>query len=227
MEILKQSTAVTKKMGPFLDSADGDTEKTALTIAQADIRLSKNGGAFAQSHNAAGATHDEHGYYGVPLDTTDTAALGSLRVAIHVAGALAVWQDFLVVPAAVYNALAGSGGGLPIDWANVLNPTTTLDLSGTTVATVSGNVSGSVVGTVGQVASMASGGRDAIAASILSATADGVALSKIFEVLMAAILGKASVSGSTVTYKRRDGTTTSLTVTIGSTPGQRTGSTIA
>lgn len=105
---LRQSTAVTVKMGPFLDATDGDTEMTALTISQADIRLTKNGGAFAQTNNAAGATHDENGFYGVPLDTTDTNTLGALKVFIHEATALSVWQDFMVVPANVWDSLFGA-----------------------------------------------------------------------------------------------------------------------
>ena len=103
-EWLRQSTAVTKKMGPFLDEDDGKTQETGLTIAQADIRLTKNGGAFAQTNNVAGGTHDEKAYYGVPLDATDTATLGSLKVAIHKSGALPVWQEFEVVPANVYDS---------------------------------------------------------------------------------------------------------------------------
>lgn len=105
---LKQSTAVTVKLGPFVDETDGKTAETALTISQADIRLSKNGGAYAQTNNAAGATHDEKGNYGVPLDTTDTNTLGTLRVHIHESGALPVWQDFMVVPANVWDSLFGA-----------------------------------------------------------------------------------------------------------------------
>src|SRR5688572_9179628 len=96
---LKQSTAVTVKLGPFVDAADGVTAETALTISQADIRLSKNGGAFAQSNNAAGATHDASGWYGIPLDATDTGTLGRLQVFVGETGALPVWSEFMVVPA--------------------------------------------------------------------------------------------------------------------------------
>ena len=42
---LKQSTAVDIALGPFVDSADGFTAETALTLSQADIRLKKNNGA--------------------------------------------------------------------------------------------------------------------------------------------------------------------------------------
>lgn len=102
---VKQSTAVTKKLGPFLDEDDGKTTEEGLTIAQADIRLSKNGGNFAQTNNAAGASHDEKGFYGVPLNTTDTDTLGSLQVNIHEGGALPVFIEYLVVTANAYDSM--------------------------------------------------------------------------------------------------------------------------
>jgi hypothetical protein len=105
---IKQSTASTIKLGPFLDDTDGKTPETGLTISQADIRISKNGGAFAQSNNTAGATHNENGYYDVPLNTTDANTLGTLRVAVSKSGALPVWQDFMVVPANVWDSMFGA-----------------------------------------------------------------------------------------------------------------------
>mgnify|MGYP001417842610 FL=1 len=96
--LIKAATA-TVKLGPFVDSVDGVTAETGLSIAQADIRLSKNGGDYAQTNNAAGATHDESGYYDVPLNATDTNTLGRLRVSVSKTGALPVWQDFMVVTA--------------------------------------------------------------------------------------------------------------------------------
>lgn len=120
MNILEQSTAATIKLGAFVNDTDGKTAETGLTISQADIRLSKNGGDFAQTNNATGATHDEFGYYDIPLDTTDTGTLGRLRVAVSVSGALPVWQDFLVVTANVYDTLCS---------------TDNLDVNVTTIAT--------------------------------------------------------------------------------------------
>lgn len=105
---VKQSTATTLALGPFVDSTDGVTAETGLTISQADIRLSKNGGAFAQTNNAAGATHMENGYYSVPLDTTDTNTLGRLKVCVNESGALPVWMDLHVAPANVWDSLFGA-----------------------------------------------------------------------------------------------------------------------
>ena len=105
MQYLKQSTAVTLKIGPFLDDTDGKTTETALTIAQADVRLSKNGGNIAQKTEATSCTHDELGIYGCPIDATDTATLGRLQLWVHESGALPIWHEFLVIPANVYDSL--------------------------------------------------------------------------------------------------------------------------
>ncbi|CAE7345100.1 unnamed protein product, partial [Symbiodinium pilosum] len=102
---LKQSTAVTVKLGPFVDSTNGVTAETSLTISQADVRLSKAGGDYAQKNESSAATHDELGEYDVDLDTTDTATLGPLRVMVQESGALPVWRDFVVMPANVYDSL--------------------------------------------------------------------------------------------------------------------------
>ena len=112
---LKQSTAATIVLGPFVDSTDGVTAETALTISQADIRLSKNAAAFAQTNNSAGATHMENGHYSVPLDTTDTNTLGRLKVAVNESGALPVWMDFMVVPANVYDSFISGSDNLEVD----------------------------------------------------------------------------------------------------------------
>lgn len=105
MKWLRQSTAVDIPLGPFLDSSDGNTQETGLTLTQPDIRLSKNGAAFAQKSAAQTLSHMEAGYYSCNLSTTDTGTLGRLRVAVHESGALPVWEDFTVIPADVYDVL--------------------------------------------------------------------------------------------------------------------------
>lgn len=105
---LKQSTAFTFRAGPFVDSTDGVTAETALSIAQADIQISKAGGAFAQTSASPTTTHDADGWYQCPLTSTDTGTVGTLTVQIVMAGALPVWHDFMVLPANVYDSLMGT-----------------------------------------------------------------------------------------------------------------------
>jgi len=109
---LKQSTAYTFRMGPFLDETDGKTAETGLTISQADVRLSKAGGNFAQKNESTSASHDEIGYYIVILDATDTATVGELLVAVHESGALPVFKTFQVVEEAIYDAIYGASADL-------------------------------------------------------------------------------------------------------------------
>jgi hypothetical protein len=109
---LKQSTAYTFRFGPFLDETDGKTAETGLTISQADVRLSKGGGNFAQKNESTSASHDEIGYYIVLLDATDTATVGELLVAVHESGALPVFKTFQVVEEAIYDAIYGGSANL-------------------------------------------------------------------------------------------------------------------
>ena len=105
---VKQSTAVDLPIGPFVDATDGSTAETALTLTQPDIRLKKNGGAWAQKNAAQTLSHEENGWYEVSLDTTDTNTLGVLNLAVHESGALPVWLDLLVVPANVWDSFFGA-----------------------------------------------------------------------------------------------------------------------
>lgn len=105
MRLLRQSTSVDVPIGPFVDQSDGFTPETALTITQPDIRLKKDGGAWAQKNAAQTLTHEENGNYEVTLDATDTNTLGLLRLHVNETGALPVWDDFMVIPANVWDSL--------------------------------------------------------------------------------------------------------------------------
>lgn len=105
---LRQSTAVIVLIGPFLDSTDGVTPETGLTISQADVRLSKNGGNMAQKNQTSACVHDEIGYYTCQLDTTDTNTLGILKVMVSESEALPVWNEFNVMEANAYDSKYGT-----------------------------------------------------------------------------------------------------------------------
>lgn len=105
MRLLKQSTATTLLLGPFVDETDGKTAETALTISQSDVLLWKEGGTtLAQKNDATSCTHRSNGLYTCPVNTTDTGTLGTLIVSVHESGALPIRQDYLVVPANIYNS---------------------------------------------------------------------------------------------------------------------------
>ena len=105
MFFLKQSTAYSVKIGPFLDDTDGKTPETVLTITSSEVRLSKDGGDFAAKNEGTSASHDENGYYDALINTTDTNTLGKLKLAVTESGALPVWHDYMVLPANVYDSI--------------------------------------------------------------------------------------------------------------------------
>jgi hypothetical protein len=105
---LKQSTAVDLLVGPFVDDADGKTSETGLTVTQAEVRLSKNGGNMAQKNEATALSHDELGMYVCKLDATDTNTLGRLQVIIWESGALHVYHEFMVVTANFYDSICST-----------------------------------------------------------------------------------------------------------------------
>lgn len=92
-------------MGYFLDSTDGDTAETGLTIANTDIQIRKHGATTLANKNSGGATHISGGVYQCTLDATDTDTAGQLEVYVHVSGALAVKSTFTVLTATAFDAL--------------------------------------------------------------------------------------------------------------------------
>ena len=117
---LKQSTASQEvALGFFVDSTDGNTEKTGLTIANTDIRLHK-AGATTLANPAAGATHISNGIYYWVADATDTNTLGSMAVYCHPTGALATKVECVVLAANVYDSLIGGGDILDVSVTQLL-----------------------------------------------------------------------------------------------------------
>ena len=102
-------------LGHFLDSGDGNTEETGLTIANTDIKLWKNGATTLANKNSGGGTHISNGIYYATLDATDSNTLGPMVIFVHVSGALAVRLECVVYPQKVYDALIAESDNLEVD----------------------------------------------------------------------------------------------------------------
>jgi hypothetical protein len=114
---LRQSTASqVRTIGPFIDDGDFKTLENALTIANTDILIKKNGAASA-AKNSGGATADASGgLYHLTWDATDTETVGELYGSVKVAGALVVFFSYVVLEEAVYDALfVASAPGYVVD----------------------------------------------------------------------------------------------------------------
>jgi hypothetical protein len=106
---LRQSTSQLIRFGAFVDEVDGFTPEAGLTIAQADMQLSKDGAAFAQKNAAGNAIHDTDGWYSTTLNTIDTDTVGELYLQVYVAGARPVKVRWWVLKEVIYDALFGAG----------------------------------------------------------------------------------------------------------------------
>ncbi len=247
MPFLRQSTAQTIRFGPCLDKTDGVTEEIALTLAQADMRLSKDGGAFAQKNATGNATHDSDGWYSTSLDATDVATIGELILNVHQpANMLPVWKRWWVIEEAVYDALFGAAAAGPlqstvaartldvtaagnagIDWANVENKGSTVNLSATitnlvntattltnavsavtgavgsvtgSVGSVIGNVGGTVASVVGNVAGNVVGSVGSVLGSVLGSVVGSVGsvLGAVASVTAQVTANITGISGSSI-----------------------------
>lgn len=126
---LKQSTASQEiPLGYFLDSTDGNTEETALSIANTDIKLWKAGATTLANKNSGGATHMANGLYYAVLDATDTDTLGPLVIFVHVAGALPIRLECQVMLANVYESLVAG-----TEWLEATTLRNDVSISGTTI----------------------------------------------------------------------------------------------
>jgi len=128
MQYLKQSTAATIMLGPFVDKTDGVTLKTdATTITDIDhattgIFLSKAGAAAAvRTATVTASVADAYGMMKVTLNTTDTGTVGMLDVLFAKAATyLPVHKSFMVLPAQVYDSIMGTDL-LQVDVTQLLN----------------------------------------------------------------------------------------------------------
>lgn len=127
MVFLRQATSSQEICLPrMVDSTDGDTEETGLSIANTDIKLWKAGATTLVSKNSGGATHIANGVYYCVLDATDTNTVGPMTVLVHVAGARSVELYCVVLPATVYDSLIVGSSVLtvnPVSGVNVVTQT--------------------------------------------------------------------------------------------------------
>lgn len=121
----------TRKLPPFVDSTDGDSEETGLTIANTDILIGKPGATTLTAKHSGGATHIQNGIYYLTFDSSDTDTIGNGELYIHKSGALFNFATLIILPQKEFDALFGSG----IREANVIQLLGTAWLTPTTAGT--------------------------------------------------------------------------------------------
>lgn len=144
---LKEDTATTLRLGPFVDKTDGVTYEvamaTAMNNATTGVRISKNGAALAARTTATEPVYDAFGYYLVNLDATDVGASGRLKVIFgDAAVCLPCEADFEIIPADLFDTLlVAQPAAAILKFFNKATPTGTVNSLPDAVAGAAGGVS--------------------------------------------------------------------------------------
>jgi hypothetical protein len=126
---LRQSTAATVMVGPFVDETDGFTAETGLTLAgMNDAEAIKTGSGSVVDIAALTFTHVQGGQYTLALTSSETDTLGRLRLFFRDAGvSRPLFADFMVVPANVYDSLVLGSDTIYADAVQISGSATAAD----------------------------------------------------------------------------------------------------
>lgn len=103
---LKQSTAASIMVGPFLSASNGITSKESFTSGS--VVVYKNGASGGGAINPTIA-HIASGFYKLDLVSGSVDTLGRLKFTFsNSASHLPVWEDFMVMPANTYDTLVSA-----------------------------------------------------------------------------------------------------------------------
>lgn len=119
MDLRRATASQEIPLGPFVDSTDGNTPETGLTIVNTDIKLWKSGATTLANKNSGGATHIANGVYYAVFDATDSDTIGPMKIFIHPTGSLPIWIECRVLHESIYDQLYGSTALSMLDAAAV------------------------------------------------------------------------------------------------------------
>jgi len=129
MLILKQSTSIDIRVGPFMDAVDGVTPETGIILGTADQAevLKANGAATAAMAGAFGAVTGADGWYDYTVATGDVDTVGEVVFVVQDASiCLPVFVRAMVMEEADYDAIYGAASTLAADIALILADTAEL-----------------------------------------------------------------------------------------------------
>jgi hypothetical protein len=139
MRFVKQNTAFTHIMGPFVSSTDGFSLIAGIVPGTSDWRLSKNGATLLTKSSATTTVYLESGYYQVGFSSSDVDTVGHVKCWYGpTSSALSVWDEFWVSESseiALALTTAGRNALTTAIWAEALASHTTAGGAGYYIVT--------------------------------------------------------------------------------------------
>ncbi len=188
MLILKQSISIDIRMGPFVDSVDGVSPETGITLAGADqAEVLKAGGlATVAMAGTFAAVSGADGWYDYTVAAGDVDTVGEVVFVVQDSSVcLPVYVRAYVVEEAVYDAMYGAASTGPLQGTTAGN---TLDVNATGEAGLDlDNTSGTIAAaqiatdaiTGAKIANAAIDANTFTSSAIVGATLDATAVDKI------------------------------------------------
>ena len=212
--MLRQSTQIIVRIGPFVDVTNAATPETGITLGAADQAeaLKANGAATVDISGATwAAVTGCDGWYDLTLTTSHTDTVGELVIVVQDASVcLPVFARFQVIEEAVFDALfAASAAGYQVPiWSSA---GATVNLSATTIKTatdietdtqdiqsrlpaalVSGRIDASVGAMAANVLTASAINADAITAAKVAADVSAEIADAVWDETLAGHLGAGS-----------------------------------
>ncbi len=208
----KQSTAATLIVGPILDSTG--VEYASAVIG--DLSLSKNGATLTALASAATLTYIANGYYTLVTTTGNTDTLGRAQVTCNKSTYQMPPLNLMIVPAMVFDSLILGSDRLDANVTHVADTAQTARDLGTSVLLSSGTGTGQVSLSSGAVIlTSAYDFAKGTVAVTESYSADGAAPTPVQALMgIMQLLTEKSISSTTMTVKKLDGSTTAMTLTL-------------
>lgn len=108
MQFLRQSTGGFLQVGPFVDSVDGWTLETAISVDKNNTNISKNDAPLANMSDDGPWVHDAKGCYRILTVAGEVDTLGRLAIVSTPVGARPIRQDYMVLSADAYDRQFGT-----------------------------------------------------------------------------------------------------------------------
>lgn len=241
MRYLRTNTACRVTVGPFFDKTDGVTPETALTVTSCKLTfmvddgnvptlvLDTNPTASGGANDMVHVTGDDAGFYDLELTASNLNYLGRAMLAITDAAThCPVFHEFMILPANVYDAMILGTDLLDASAAQFAGQTITCSGGVTVPAATLASTTNITAGTITTVTNLTNAPTNGdltstMKASILTTAlteayaADGAAgtLAQMLYMIYSCVQ-EFSISGTTISLKQLDGSTTWGTVTLNS-----------
>ncbi len=121
MEYLRATSPATVVVGPFIWNGDAISSFTTMEVSSATIidiyKVTTKSDITTTAAGANAMAHVANGYYSLVLTSSNTDTVGRFKVTGSHASALAVWHDYTIIPASIYDSFITATATLDASFA--------------------------------------------------------------------------------------------------------------